>query len=76
VLKVGKVPVYVGCDPQPPVARPADAQGGLPRHGDERAATRAQGFYAYNVMHWTIRLADMPLALRLQGGQSNEVHGR
>lgn len=74
LLKAPGVAMYAGCDrnmqwpgrPMPKEAYRAMAMNYL-RQG-------AAGFYAYNVMHWTIRLEDMPLILKLQGGQSNEVH--
>lgn len=73
-LKVPGVQVFAGCDrnfqwpgrPFPCEAYRAMAMDAL-RQG-------ADGFYAYNVMHWTIRLEDPTEELKLFGGGSWAVH--
>lgn len=74
VRKAPGVPVYAGCDrnfqwpgrPFPREAYRAMAMSNL-RQG-------AAGTYLYNVMHWTMRLSDMPDMLKNFGGGSLEVH--
>lgn len=74
VLKVPGVAVYAGCDRNfqwPGRPFPKEAYRAMAMNYLQQGAA---GFYAYNVMHWTIRLEQMPMILKLQGGQSNEVH--
>ncbi|MCE9592434.1 MAG: hypothetical protein K8S99_18160 [Planctomycetes bacterium] len=73
VAKLGGVPVYAGCDRNfqwPGRPFPKEAYRAMAITALHQGAA---GFYAYNVMHWTIRLEEMPEILKLQGGQSNSV---
>ncbi len=75
-LKVPGVPIYVGCDrnlPGWPLTRPVPMQAyrALAMNAYRQGA---DGVYLYNVMHWTIRLDEMPDDLKRFGGNSMAVH--
>lgn len=74
VMKLGGVPVYPACDRNfawPARPLPKEAYRALAMAG---YAQGAAGFYAYNVMHWTMRLEEPPEALKVAGGGSLTVH--
>ena len=74
VMKLGGVPVYPACDRNfawPARPLPKEAYRALAMAG---YAQGAAGFYAYNVMHWTMRLEEPPESLKVAGGGSLTLH--